>query len=99
MPTKKTAAAPDPLVTGLAASIARTIVPVVVGFILAWGARVGLDLDDLSAELERVVDGGVIAVYYAVVRVAETRISPAWGWLLGVAKVPSYPKGLSTPEK
>lgn len=33
--------------------------------------------------ITEVVLAVVITLYYAVVRLLETHVSPAWGWLLG----------------
>lgn len=71
-----------------AASLIRTIVPIIVGAVLSWLALVGLDVDPagsagLSTFLTALLTGG----YYALVRLVETRV-PQVGWLLGLAKSP-----------
>ena len=32
----------------------------------------------------------VSGVYYGLVRLAEVRLSPLWGWLLGLPTAPTY---------
>lgn len=72
----------------------RTAVPVAVGAAATWlAAHFGVVIDDNSkAAVSLAVGSVVIAVYYAVVRFAESKI-PAVGWLLGVAKQPGYVAG------
>ena len=77
------------VVSGVGTSIVRTVVPLVVALLVRAGAKAGLNLDPgLFLDTVTVI---VTTLYYAVVRVLETRVGPAWGWLLGVAKVPAYP--------
>lgn len=74
--------------TDLVLSIRRTIVPLIVGFILAQGARWGFDIppSDLTGVIESLVTG----VYYTLVRLAET-YWPQLGVLLGGRSQPEYP--------
>jgi uncharacterized membrane protein (DUF441 family) len=72
-----------------AVSLIRTIVPVVVGSFITWLAGRGVDID--GAAVAPIVTTLVVAGYYAAVRAAEQRW-PHAGWLLGVARPPSYPK-------
>ena len=71
-------------------SLIRTWVPTAVGIVVAFLVAQGVDLDQ-AAELQ--LSGGLVAVvtgvYYAVVRAAENKW-PAFGYLLGVAKAPTY---------
>lgn len=63
----------------------RTIVPLVVGFLVSKG------LLDENSSTEALAAGYVIvtSAYYVAVRVLETKFS--WvGWLLGAPKAPSY---------
>ena len=46
--------------------------------------------DATSAGIVQAFTGVVIGVYYLVVRFLETKV-PAFGWLLGLAKLPTYP--------
>lgn len=62
------------------ASIVRTVVPVIVGILVAQAARVGLDLPE-SAVTE-IVTVVVTAVYYAASRFVEEYVSPLTGRLL-----------------
>ena len=79
----------NPVVSGVGTSIVRTVVPLVLALIVRAGAKAGLNLDPgLFLDTVTVV---VTTLYYAVVRLLESRVAPAWGWLLGVAKVPAYP--------
>lgn len=89
---------PNPVVTGIGTSIVRTVVPLVMAPLLTWAAKAGLNID--SVGIASTVGTIVTVLYYAVVRILETRIAPAWGYLLGVAKVPAYPTipGTSTQE-
>ena len=74
-------------------SLIRTWVPTAVGIAVAFLVAQGVDLDP-STELQ--LSGGLVAVvtgvYYAVVRAAENKW-PAFGYLLGVAKAPTYNPG------
>lgn len=78
-------------VSGVLTSIVRTAVPYLVGLIVTVAAKAQLELDESTVQsigaLLTVVIG---TAYYAVVRELETRVSPAWGWLLGRAKAPAY---------
>jgi hypothetical protein len=60
----------------------------VVGWLVARGLPVSAGLQD---GLTALISGGAIVVWYAGVRWLERRW-PAFGWLLGVAKVARYPK-------
>ncbi len=69
----------------------RTVVPAAIAAgltLLAKHTGVVVD-DDTSQALTLGVVGVVLAVYYPAVRWAERRV-PAVGWLLGVAKAPTY---------
>jgi hypothetical protein len=79
---------PNRLVSGVGTSVVRTLVPVVVGSVLAALASVGFDLPE--GLVTEVVATVIITLYYAAVRLLEVNVSPTWGWLLGVAKVPQY---------
>lgn len=68
-------------------SLIRTIVPLLVGTIVAWLASRGISVD--QSTLLPAIDAIVVALYYGVVRWAETQW-PRAGWLLGVPGAPSY---------
>ena len=69
-------------------SVVRTVVPLIVGWLISAGAVkwTGLSEDDVTTA----VTLAVTAVYYVVVRAAEEYVSPRFGWLLGVARKPAY---------
>lgn len=71
----------------LVKSLARTVVPFVVGAVITLALKAGVDLHGYAPELTVAVG----AVYYALVRVAEQYVSEHFGWLLGVAAKPVYP--------
>ena len=74
-------------------ALVRTVVPAVVGLLLAAAAKANIDID--GAALNGVVDALVIGVYYVAVRQLEQRW-PRFGVLLGIPKQPTYqPKGES----
>jgi hypothetical protein len=71
----------------LLVSLRRTLVPVLVGFLLSQAARAGFNIpaEQLTGVLEALVTGS----YYAVVRIAE-QYAPVLGILLGASKQPRY---------
>ena len=81
-----------PTVRDLGASIARTFVATAVGTFVAWLAKnANFVIDEnTSAGLVQSFTATVIGLYYIVVRTLETKV-PAFGWLLGLAKLPTYP--------
>lgn len=81
-----------PTVRDLGASLVRTFVATAVGTGVAWVAKnAHFVIDDAtSAGLVQAFTATTIGGYYLVVRTLETRI-PAFGWLLGLAKLPTYP--------
>ncbi|MFE9923260.1 hypothetical protein ACFYQA_17245 [Streptomyces sp. NPDC005774] len=80
-------------------SLMRTLVPVVVGLVLALAARIGLDLDD--SIITAYATAGLTAGYYAGFRGLEVLAGRlAWrplqllaGVALGWARPPSYDTG------
>ena len=68
-------------------SVLRTVVPVVVGYLLTLGV-ISSSVDEPT--LTTAVTGVVTVAYYVVVRLVETYVSPKFGWLLGYAKTPEY---------
>lgn len=86
------AAPSEPPAPGLGTSIVRTVVPLVVGLLVALAARwVGVELPE--AALTEVVTVFVAGVYYAAVRVLEEHVSPAFGRVLlglGLGGQPRY---------
>ena len=71
-------------------SVIRTVVPVVVGAVIAVLAKKGINVDE--AEVSSWLIPTVISAYYSVARLAEIRF-PRLGWLLGVPKAPGYAPG------
>jgi hypothetical protein len=81
-----------PTVRDLGASLVRTFVATAVGTlvaILAKNAHIVID-DGTAAGLVQTFTATVIGLYYLVVRTLETKF-PVFGWLLGLAKLPTYP--------
>lgn len=74
--------------TDLAKSHVRTVVPMVVGLVIALALKQGIDLHGYTPE----ITSAVSAVYYSLARAAEHYLSPKFGWLLGVASLPKYTK-------
>lgn len=74
------------------ASIIRTAVPIIVGLLLGWAARVGLDLP--SGAVTEIVTAAITAGYYALARLVESRWPGAGRWLLSAgltkAVLPQY---------
>lgn len=74
----------------LVTSIIRTIVPSVVGAVLAFLAARGIELDaQAAANLTGFLTALLGSLYYVVVRLIE-RKHPKAGVLLGKAKQPEY---------
>ena len=73
----------------LAPSIVRTITPYVVGILVTFLGKAGFQWEP-SPEALVIVTAAVSALYYALVRILETRGRQAWGWLLGLPKAPEY---------
>lgn len=71
----------------LVTSLRRTLVPILVGFLLAQAARAGLQIpaDELTGVVEALVTGG----YYSLVRIVEQYWPPV-GVLLGASRQPRY---------
>lgn len=72
----------------LTPSLVRTLVPIIVGYLVSLAARHGWHLNDDNASA--LITAGVSFVYYAVVRVLEVHCNEQMGWLLGLAKAPAY---------
>jgi len=74
------------LQSGGVPAVIRTVVPFVVGAILAWVTTTwGIVVpEDLSGQLETWLTVGFGSVYYVVVRWAEQRWPGVGRWLLGL---------------
>lgn len=78
---------------GIGASIVRTFVPILVGAIVTGFSRVGIDLGEDPETIVAITSAITLVVstlYYALVRLLESKVGPAWGWLLGYANAPRY---------
>lgn len=82
---------PTRTLPALPRSIIRTVVPSIVGQLVAWAAVAHLTVDP-STQAAASTELGVLltAGYYAGVRALEARW-PAVGWLLGAKGAPTYP--------
>lgn len=74
------------MITDLAKSYARTVVPLVVGGLVAWALHHGHDIHGY----EGLVTVIVTAAYYGLARLLELYVAPQFGWLLGFASSPAY---------
>ena len=75
-------------------SLVRTFIPIIVGTVIGWFAAAGITVDPaFEPSLVAGLTAAAGAVYYAIVRVLETYVSPKFGWLLGLAKAPTYTGG------
>lgn len=74
--------------TQISTSLIRTIVPMIVGWLLAQLAIRGLNID--PGLIEQLVTWGITSAYYVAVRIFETHVAPRLGWLLGLPKQPTY---------
>lgn len=76
--------------TSLGPSFVRTLIPIVVSQIIAYLASQGLDAGPYKELLAQLLGAVLGWVYYIGVRVLEVKVKPHFGWLLGVAKTPTY---------
>ena len=69
-------------------SIVRTVVPIIVGWVLGLPVAdwLGLTADQAT----QVVSAALAAAWYIVWRLAEVYVTPRLGWALGVAQAPEY---------
>lgn len=88
----------------LFASLLRTVVPLLAGWVLTVTGALGLDVD--SATVAGGVTAAVTAVYYLLFRLVE-EAAGRLGWqpvrllagvLLGWARPPQYPGGDAAPQ-
>lgn len=77
------------MLVNLGPSVIRTVVPLIVGLVVAQLASRGFHFpaDGLVTDIVTAV---VSSAYYTVARVLETRLGPAWGRLLGHVGGPTY---------
>jgi hypothetical protein len=80
------------------ASFARTVVPIIAGWIITQLVNIGIPVDDeFGGAINSLLVVVFSAVYYLLVRIFETYISPRFGWLLGYAKAPATYIATATP--
>ena len=90
-----------PTLSALWVSIVRTIVPIIVGGVLAWLAARGITpLDsEMHTNLTAVLTVALSGLYYVAVRLLEVYVAPRFGWLLGLAKQPVIYLGAARHSK
>jgi len=72
-------------------SLVRTLVPLIAGFVITSLLAVGVDLGtEGTVALNAFLTSLISALWYIVFRFAEQKINPNFGWLLGIAKGPTY---------
>jgi hypothetical protein len=72
-------------------AVIRTFVPSVVGIAIAWAIDHGLAIpEDVQMQLSAALVALCITLYYSLVTLLERKVNPAFGWLLGVPKAPTY---------
>lgn len=69
-------------------SVVRTVTPLVVGIIAAWLLKIGFTMPE--GFLDEHISEVIATIYYVLARILETRIGPAYGRLLMIAKKPAY---------
>jgi hypothetical protein len=70
-------------------SVWRMLVPVIVGWVVTLLVQINVTVDEQA--LSNALVAGFTLVYYGIFRTLEARVSPAFGWFLGLARPPSYP--------
>lgn len=89
--------APALPVKDLIDSVIRTIIPYIVGLVVALVAKANITLDDSTiVQITGVVTLLVGTIYYIIVRWAEQKW-PQVGWFLGVPKQPVYVDNRTVP--
>lgn len=72
------------------ASLVRTIVPLIVGFVGSAFVGAGIEPDaEFSGLLTNVLTLAFSSVYYVAARLLETYVAPKFGWLLLFPKSPT----------
>ena len=72
----------------IGAGLVRTVVPLVVAFVLNLTVVQKLGIDE--ATVENAVTLVIAAIYWLAVRVIEVYVAPRAGWLLGSKSTPVY---------
>ncbi len=72
-------------------ALIRTGVPAIVGTVIAFLIDKGINIsDDQVTALSAALIPLCISLYYALATYLERNVNPAFGWLLGNPKAPSY---------
>ncbi|WP_405667860.1 hypothetical protein [Streptomyces sp. NBC_00055] len=72
-----------------AVSLWRTAVPIIVGWVAALLVQINVTIGQQALSNALVAAFG--ASYYGLFRLLEAKVSPGFGWFLGLARPPSYP--------
>lgn len=81
-------------------ALIRTFVPAAIGSAIAWGIDQGITLpEDTQTQLTAALVTVCITLYYALVTILERKVNPAFGWLLGVPKAPTYDPVINNEQK
>ncbi|MFJ4739025.1 hypothetical protein [Streptomyces sp. NPDC088775] len=78
-----------------AISIWRMVVPLAVGWVATLLVQINVTVDEQN--LSNALVAGFAFVYYGLFRTLESKVSPAFGWFIGLAKPPSYPAKPTLP--
>lgn len=89
----------SPLLDTIVRSLVRTVTPWLVGLAVAALAKVGFDWQPDTADYVQVATY-VSLGFYTLVRIAEEKLGPKWGVLLGWVGAPGYhvPSNDELPE-
>jgi len=93
---------PSKAIYNLVASMIRTVVPGAVSLVLSYlSTRWGVVLDKETQDSLLLLFAGILfGLYYTLVRLAETYLSPRFSWFLGDFRkglaAPVYPKAIET---
>jgi hypothetical protein len=84
---------PGKTLTNLVFSFIRTIVPAFVTMVMGWlSDNFGVVDQATRDNITTLVYGVAFALYYLIVRLLETYVSPKFSWFLG-----DFRKGFNTP--
>lgn len=72
-------------------SLVRTYTPWLAGIVIGWLVSLGIPLDpEVAPQITALLMLVASMLYYFLARVFETYVSPKIGWILGLAKSPTY---------
>lgn len=72
-------------------ALIRTVVPALIGSLIAVGVEAGIQIEEGTAEsITALLIPICISAYYALATYLERNVNPKLGWLLGQPKAPSY---------